>query len=141
LAEQTFNQAFEGYWRESNKNGLPAESGIYCVYECTFNFNEKNVTIHKLIYIGESADVRQRVEKHEKLKNWQKHVRLGNQLCYSFSPVDSDYRNRVAAAFIYHHKPPENSEYVNDFPFDKTIIKTSGKPALIEGFFVVDTKK
>lgn len=138
MAEQAFKQNFGGYWREPNKNGLPAKSGVYCVYECTYNAEENAVAIHKLIYIGESADVNQRVVNHEKLKDWEKHVSAGNQLCYSFTEVDSNSRVRVEAAFINHHKPPVNTEYKNDFPFDKTIVQTEGKNALLSRYFVVN---
>lgn len=138
MAEQTFNQSFEGYWREENKSGIPNQSGIYCVYECTHNVKEKTVSIHKLIYIGESDDVRKRISNHEKLKEWEKHVKTGNELCYSFSNVNGISRNRVEAAFIFRHKPPVNVEYKYSFPFDKTIIKTDGHKALLDSFFVVN---
>ncbi|PKP20333.1 MAG: hypothetical protein CVU05_09355 [Bacteroidetes bacterium HGW-Bacteroidetes-21] len=141
MAEQTLNQTFDGYWREPNKSGLPKSSGVYCVYECTHNTSEKTVSIHKLIYIGEAADVNQRVATHDRLEDWKKHVRQGNELCYSFTPVDSYYRERVEAAFIFRHKPPENTEYVKNFPFDKTIVKSTGKIALIDEFFVANTTK
>jgi len=138
MAEKTFNQDFVGFWREPNKGGIPDKSGIYCVYECTYNKNEGNVTLHELIYIGESKDVRDRISKHEKQEDWEKHVRVGKQLCYSFTPVESAYRDRVEAAFIYHHKPPENTDYVSNFPFDKTLVKSSGRIGLLKDYFVAN---
>lgn len=141
MAEQTFNQEFDGYWREIHKSGLPSSSGVYCVYECTYNKDKQNISIHKLIYIGESENVNQRVDKHEKLADWMKHVNKGNELCYSSTLVDTYYRNRVEAAFIFHHKPPVNTEYVDNFPFDKTIVKSKGKIALLSDFFVANTTK
>lgn len=138
MAEKTFNQKFEGYWREPNKNGIPNKSGIYCVYECTYNMKERNVTIHKLIYIGESDNVNLRIVNHEKLNDWKKHVRDGSQLCYSFSEAAGENRNRLEAAFIYRHQPPENTEYKNNFPFDKTIVKSDGDIALLKDYFVVN---
>jgi excinuclease UvrABC nuclease subunit len=140
MAEKSFNQSFEGYWREPNKGSLPQKSGVYCVYECTFNQAKKNVSIHELIYIGESEDVNKRVSNHEKLKDWEKHVRKGNQLCYCFTEVDDDDRDRVEAALINKHKPPENTEYKNDFPFDTTSLDISGDAALLEKSFVVKRK-
>lgn len=138
MAEQTFNQSFEGYWREPNKGGVPSKSGIYCVYECTYNVQEKTVSIHRLIYIGESENVNQRISNHEKQKEWEKYVRQGNELCYSFSAVDSYSRIRVEAAFIFRHKPPVNTEYIDNFPFDKTIVKSEGRIALLKDYFVVN---
>ena len=69
MAAQTYKIEFEGYWREVNKTSIPAKSGIYCVYSCVHNVAEKNITINKLIYIGESADVKGRIANHEKLND------------------------------------------------------------------------
>ena len=138
MAEQIFNQTFEGYWIEPNKGGISDKSGVYCVYECTHNVQEKTVAIHKLIYIGESENVNQRIANHEKQKEWKKYVRQGNELCYSFSAVDSYSRVRVEAAFIFRHQPPVNIEYKDGFPFDKTIVKSGGKTKLLKNYFVVN---
>jgi len=137
MAEKTFNQEFDGYWREPNKASIPSSSGVYCVYECTHNVEAKTVSIHKLIYIGESADVNGRIANHEKLDDWKEHVRQGKILCYSFTPVEDRYRARVEAAFINHHKPVVNTEYVDDFPFDKTTVNSKGKITKIDDTFIV----
>ena len=134
MAHQTFEQNHEGFWIE--KTSLPKESGIYFVYECTKNDN--SVSIHKLIYIGESENINNRVTNHEKLNDWSKHVKKGNVLCYSFTLVNNNNRERVEAAFIYFHKPPENTEYINRFPYHKTSINSSGSTAgLIKESFTV----
>ena len=140
MAEQTYNQEFDGYWRESKKGSIPAISGVYCVYECTHNVDEKTVTLQRLIYIGESLNINARIVNHEKLPFWQRYVRAGNELCYSCTPINAPDRYKVEAAFINHHQPPVNTEYKNDFPFDKTIVQTSGRNALLERYFVVNRK-
>jgi hypothetical protein len=38
---------------------------------------------------------------------------------------------------IFKHKPLENTEYVNDFPFDQTTMNLSGKTALLHTSFTV----
>lgn len=141
MAEQTFNQTIQGYCREINKNGLPQKSGVYFVYECTFDKEVNKVTLHKLIYIGESDNINYRVVNHEKLREWLKYVNQGNELCYSYTFVDNYYRNRVEAAYVNRYKPPVNTEYINNFPFDKTIVKSSGVLRFIDDFFVVNTSK
>lgn len=128
----------EGYWREANVGGVPNKSGVYSVYECTYNKTENTVTLNKLIYIGESADVGSRLANHEKRPDWKKHVRSGNELCYSFGQVPSSTRERAEAALIYKHKPPVNTEYVNSFPFPKTTISLTGKTALLHTSFTVE---
>lgn len=137
MAEKTFNQEHDGYWREPSKSGIPTESGIYCVYECTHNVEKKNLSIHKLIYIGESKDVNGRIANHEKTDDWKKHVRKGNVLCFSFTPVDNYYRVRLEAAYVNHHQPVENVEYANDFPFDKTLVSTKGENKFLDASFTV----
>lgn len=53
---------FDGYWREANKDSIPRQSGIYCVYTCTYNATEHTVSIKKMLYIGESTNVHDRTE-------------------------------------------------------------------------------
>ncbi len=137
MAAQPYLLAFDGYWREPNKGGIPAESGIYCVFSCVHNVAEKTVTLNKLIYTGESDDVNARVANHEKLSDWQKHIKQGEVLCYGFSPVPSSYRIRCEAAMIFKHKPPENTEYTQAFPFDQTTLSLTGKTRLLYTSFTI----
>jgi hypothetical protein len=137
MAEKTISIEFDGYWRDQHKSGLPAKSGVYCVYECTYKEDSDTVSIYELIYIGEAANVRDRVTDHEKRPDWLAHVRQGNELCFSFGGVGSTDRERAEAALILEHKPPENDEYVDSFPFDKTTISLSGKTALLNTYFTV----
>ena len=44
---------FDGYWKEANKDSIPRQSGIYCVYTCTYNATEHTVSIKKMLYIGD----------------------------------------------------------------------------------------
>ena len=142
MAEKQFNQTFQGYWREANKSGLPEKSGVYFVYECKHNTDTTptTVSILKLIYIGKADNAKSRIATHDKHKDWMKHVRQGNELCYSFTEVDFYDVERVEAAYIYRHQPPENIEYKNAFPFDKTIVKSDPKDkiALLKDYFVVN---
>ena len=132
------NIKFEGYWREINKDGVPKKSGVYCVYECKYNADEKTVSLKKLIYIGEAENVNDRISNHEKLSKWNKEVANGNTLCYSFAPVENSSRTRVEAALIFHHKPSVNTEYKDKFPFDQTHIKTEGMNAFLSKSFTVN---
>lgn len=137
MAHQQFDLTYDGYWRDPNKTGVPAESGVYSVYACTHDKEKKTVSLRKLIYIGESANVRDRIASHEKYDDWKNHLQSGEQLCYNFSPVGSTSRERVEAALIFEHKPPENEEYKHSFPFDDTTVTTTGKNALLKSRFTV----
>lgn len=137
MAEKTISIKFDGYWLDRNKGGIPQQSGVYCVYECTFNVQANTVDIHKLIYVGESDNVNDRIANHEKYDNWLKHVRQGNELCFSFGGIGSTDRDRAEAAIIFKHKPPENDEYTDSFPFDTTTMSLSDKVALLNTYFTV----
>jgi excinuclease UvrABC nuclease subunit len=137
MAYQEFAIEFKGYWREEKVSNIPSESGVYCVYECTHNEEKKTVSIHKLIYIGESCNVNERITKHEKREDWKKHVRPGNVLCFNFAYVESNHRDRVEAALIYKHKPLENVDYKYNFPFDDTKLEIIGQTALLFSNFTV----
>ena len=134
---KTISLNFDGYWREINKGGVPAESGVYCVYACTYNQNEGTVSLRELMYVGESENVRERLANHERLSDWKKRLKSGETLCYSVALVSGNDRNRAEAAVIFHHKPPCNTEYKYSFPYETTVIQTSGKNALLDSFFTV----
>ena len=139
MAEKTISINFDGYWRDEKKSGIPETSGIYCVYECTYNVQEKTIKkIHKLIYVGESDNANDRIAKHEKYKDWIKHVRQNNELCFSFGGVGSADRARAEVAIIFKHKPPENTEYKYSFPFDKTTMLLSGETKRLHTNFTVN---
>ena len=136
-ASQTYVIEFNGYWREPNKKGIPAQSGVYCVYTCVHNTLANIISLQKLIYIGEADNVHERISDHEKQEDWESHLRSGEQLCYSFVPVPADSRERCEAALIFKHKPPENTEYVDAFPFDQTTLNLSGKTGMLHTSFTV----
>lgn len=141
MAAQSYDVEFHGYYCEPNKEGLPAKSGIYCVYRAVHNVDRKTVTLNQLIYIGESEDVRARVADHDRLDDWSELLKQGEVLCYSYALVPSPYRVRVEAALIFKHKPPLNTEYSGAFPFDDTTISITGVTAakLITHFVVQRT--
>lgn len=134
---KTISLAFEGYWLEINKSGVPAQSGVYCVYACTYNQNKDTVTLRELVYVGESENVRNRLANHERLPDWKKRLTAGETLCYSVAAVSGSDRNRAEAAVIFHHKPPCNTEYKYSFPFESTTIQTSGRNTLLDSSFTV----
>lgn len=137
MAEQTYSLEFDGYWREPAMGSIPDKSGIYCVFSCVHNQAEKTVSLKKLIYIGESGDVKSRLANHEKLNDWKKHVKQGEVLCFSFAPAPSASRVRCEAAMIFKHEPPVNTEYTEAFPHDKTTISITGKTTLLKTNFTI----
>lgn len=129
--DKTISLTFDGYWREVNVVGVPAKSGIYLVYVCKYNEPQGTVTLHKLIYIGEADDVRDRIANHEKWPEWRRHVPKGSEVCFSFAGVTSPDRERAEAALIYYHKPPCCDEYIDSFPFEDTTVVSTGRCDLL----------
>lgn len=137
MAAQLFTIRMKGYWMESGKDNLPAESGIYCVYNCKYNAVTDKVSLNNIIYIGESDDIKSRVANHDKYSAWQRHIKSGEVICYSYGLIGADNRVRCEAAMIFRHNPPENTEYTKAFPFDETSISLSGKTDLLYTDFSV----
>lgn len=143
MAAKSYALTFDGYWREPNISGLPAKSGIYGVYACTYNEAGRTVSINRLLYIGEAGDVQSRVAGHEKLPAWKRQLKQGEVLCFNAALISPETdRQRAEAAMIFKHKPPCNTEYVDNFPFDTTTVTTGGKNSLMHASFtVVRTEK
>lgn len=138
MTAKSYALTFDGYWREPNISAMPAKSGIYGVYACTYNAAERTVSISRLLYIGEAADVQGRVAGHEGLPTWKRQLQQGEVLCFNAALISLEAdRQRAEAAMIFKHKPPCNTEYVNNFPFDTTSITTSGKNTLMQSSFTV----
>lgn len=129
---------FDGYWRQHEIYSIAAESGIYCVYAGTYKPGSDRITPSRLIYVGESDNMRNRVENHGKWTDWQKQLKEGEEICFNTTPIFPKVdRERAESAIIYKHKPACNTDYVDEFPFDTTTISTSGKNACMEKRFTV----
>ena len=136
MVAKSYSLAFDGYWREPNVASLPAKSGIYGVYACIHNTGQGTVSLNRLLYIGEAADVQGRVANHDRWSDWKRPLKQGEVLCFSATLISSEAdRQRAEAAMIFKHKPPCNTEYVDNFPFDTTTITTNGKNALMQASF------
>lgn len=138
MASRSFTLNFDGYWRGLNIDWIPDRPGVYCVYACNHIAKENLVTLNRLLYVGESADMKRRVAGHEKWGEWQRQLRGGEELCFSAALISPpDDRLRAEAATVHHHKPPCNTEYIHAFPFDQTTIMTTGRNALLATSFTV----
>lgn len=101
---------FEGYWREKKKASVPAASGVYCVYTCIYSGKKQTCSPQKLLYIGASDNVRASLVEPPQQDAWESHLDVGEELCFSFAPVDPERCARCAAALIRKNKPPENDK-------------------------------
>ena len=141
MAEQSYSLDFDGYWVEEHWGSLPAASGVYCVYACIYRKASDKVSLRRLLYIGESGNVRRRVpeDPKERRDEWEDELADDEVLCVSCAKITpADARRRAEAAMINHHEPPCNVEYVLCFPFDKTHVSTSGEKAKLIPSFTVE---
>lgn len=138
---KTFDLNFRGYRREENWGLLPSKSGIYCVYAATLDGKTGKLKNGRLLYIGESDDIRRRVPEKPKRRRdkWARELNSKEVLCVSYTEIENeDDRERAEAAMIYHHEPPCNEEYTDSFPFNRTRIRTGGKNAKLSKLFMVN---
>ena len=138
MAEKTFNQDFKGYRLESGLKTLSTDSGVYGLYRCVYDKDKNTVSLKQLIYIGKADDLNDRINSHEKFDDWKKYLKTDEELCFCYTFVDANNNERVEAALINSNQPPENSEYNNAFPFDKTIVNCSGKHEFIKNVNIVN---
>jgi len=129
---KTINLNFDGYWREVNKGGIPKKSGVYAVYVCRYNEQNKTVTLDKLVYFGEAEDANERISNHNKWDEWRKEVPKGSEICFSFAEVSSPDRERAECALIYYHQPVCNEKSTEEFPYEETTVVSTGSAALIK---------
>ena len=144
MPARSYSVDFEGYW--TDVNSLPTAAGIYCAYACIDN--QDTVSLSKLLYIGETDDIRGiqgRVKNHEKKAEWKRQLRRNEVLCFNASTTavlqQSGDRTRIEAAMIFRHKPPCNVEHTNMFLFDRTTVRImGGGPKLYSQFTVNHTR-
>lgn len=132
---------FKGYWSEVNKANVPKKPGIYCVYTCKGNSVKKTVSQLKLIYIGSSENVYDRVRTHDRLPEWEDYLKSGETLCYSYAETDSKDKEHIEAALIFTHKPHFNNEYTTSYLYEDMIINISGKASGLQNQVRVSSAK
>jgi len=131
MAEQTIVIHINGYWRDQHKSSLPECSGLFFVYEASYNVTDQTADLLKLIYIGEAENIKARVFAPEYRLSWMTHLAPGHELCYACAGVDKPLRERAWAAYILTHKPPANTHVQGAFHYDTTTLVSTGKTALI----------
>lgn len=135
MTTKVFNIEIHGYWRDPNRNTIPAVSGIYFVYEAAYDQKFDALILRRLIYIGESENIKESIIKNPDYDNWLNHVRYGNELCYAAAFVEPQNRSRIKAAFVKKHNPMENDLKNQTLSYEETIIKTTGEMTLLSPEF------
>lgn len=121
---------FKGYWLASEREGIPAVAGVYCVYKCVRDAERRVVQPTRLLYVGESVSIRERLSKHELERDWNRRLLPGEELCFSVAPIIL-YRKRAEATLIFGRKPECNLEHRFSYPFESTELLLSGRIAFL----------
>ncbi|HUP58433.1 MAG TPA: hypothetical protein VM598_13325 [Bdellovibrionota bacterium] len=129
---------FHGYWLDSNREWIPDECGIFCVYKCGYSIATETIVPARLLYIGDAVSARDRILSHPRRPDWLRHVGRGEVLCYSFAPAILD-RKQAAAALVLKHHPIENFVLPRDF-IPPTELLLSGRIALLNSSFSAGTR-
>jgi len=137
MSDQILSLKLLGYWTDEQLGEIPDMSGIFCVYAGTAAGNGEP-DIERLLYIGESGNVAQRIRHHECRDEWGSHLESGQVLCYSVAAATHVYRERLEAALVNVHKPPVNHDYIDRFPFDKTEVHLRGHTDKLMSQFIVE---
>jgi len=137
MSDQILSLKLLGYWTDEQLDEIPEMSGIFCVYAGR-GAGESEPAIERLLYIGESGDVRQRIRHHELRSAWTAECQEGQQVFYSVAAATYVYRERLEAALVNVHKPPVNTDYIERFPFDSTEVHLRGHTDKLMTQFIVE---
>lgn len=115
-----FSLSWNGPYDESI---LPARAGLYCVW---IRSSPQAGSVCRLVYIGESGDIAQRVASHDKRGCWERNRRQGEQIVFTYvllptAEVSEDWRRSVENCLIAHHRPPCN-ESGFEYNWTKTVV-------------------
>jgi hypothetical protein len=133
MSAQTFDLVFNGYWREAKLSGIPAQSGVFCVYVCTHDPVDKMVVLQHLIHIGETGNANSTIAQSTLWPVWNgARDNDRQQICFNFAPAESRYRRQIAATLIHAHKPATNDEFKTNFPYGSTVVTVSGQAQFLK---------
>lgn len=89
MTERLYNLNFKSCKLESDIDNFPTKSDICDVHTYTHHHNTYAVRLGELIHIGESSNVKKRVEADEKRPNWQNELQEGKKFA-SIVPLFPD---------------------------------------------------
>ena len=108
------------------ESGLPANENekIIYVFRDTSDKDEKTWTIHKILYIGESTNAKNRLNSnHEKIPLAHEKLAKGHFLTFAYykfhGNISDDSIRAVENALIAANKPELNDQNKKEYHFDK----------------------
>lgn len=147
MSEKTYSLTFHGYCRAYQL--LPPRPGIYCVYAGILPVPQKELAIGipnwiptfrptRLLDIGESENVRKRIEQHDRRDKWKAALHQDEVVGFSMADVTpASDRKRAEAAMILANFPLCSSQQAYLFRYGRTTIVTSGETCCLKERFTV----
>ena len=123
------NLEFDGYYYQANK--MPEESGIYLVYRGKLKPNNL-CDLNKLIYIGQSINLKERIQSHINDKDLDNNLKENELLLFSYVKVNQSMLDCIEKALIYTQKPCANTNNKYSYNYGKINLNISGACAYLE---------
>ena len=130
-----YNLQFDGSWSDNMRDQLPEYSGVYLVYRGVLN--RDGFICREILYIGQAENIRARLINHDKHDQFLAECRLDEGVFYSCAQVAKADLNRVENALIYEMKPRLNETMKESFPYEKTVVSSSGQCSLLNTNFAI----
>lgn len=134
MAAFSYILTFHGYYKLFDN--ITTKPGVYCLYSQGLGKSGGNE--RELLYIGATTgSLRDRITDHFYDGAWSELLDSNKSLCASAAThpfetgelyglkIESEL-TRVEAAMIYHHRPPHNKMYKDNFPFPTIEITLKG---------------
>lgn len=101
---------FKGYRRMKHWPALFTYEAIVLIYSCSFDADENQVSIRKLLFIGYVKSLKNILEEIPDTKNWQKELDENEELCLSYTTLEKfDDLESLAKLLVKEVKPPKNT--------------------------------
>lgn len=140
MSDMLLSPEMLGYFTEDDLQEVPDDSGVYCVYKAGPDQKSGEMEPQELVYVGEGRDVRSCLIHHEDKERWHAGLKEDQALWFSVGLCGHANRERLAAALVHRHKPLLNHQYIDTFPFDRTVVHLMGKKGLLMNPFTVERK-
>lgn len=128
--EKTYNIQIQGYYKDETRVRFPECAGIYFIYRGSLNTTSQppSAILNELIYIGETENLHQRHNDHDRREDFFNTLHYGEQLfyCYVQTNFAVEDRKRIEAALIHELQPALNIQNQVLFNYDKTTINVLG---------------
>lgn len=128
--EKQYSITIQGYYKDETRVLFPQSAGIYFVYRGVLNTVSQphSAILNELIYIGETDNLHNRHNEHDRRQDFFNTLNYGEQLfyCYAKTSFSEEDRKRVEATLIHELQPALNVQNQALFNYDKTTVNVLG---------------